>query len=275
MRIVIVGSGTLQPVPGRTSPAHFVEGSGFNLLWDCGAETVGSMARLGLPWTELTHVALTHFHTDHVGGLPALFWALKHGAGGPSDQPLTLLGPPGLAAVIDRLAQALGQFIRAPGRVLSLVELDREDRWSAPGADLELATFPAEHTERSVSYRLETALGPVAYSGDTGPHAGLARAIGRTRVTISECAQPDESDDPNHLRPVDLAHALRGVEPELLVTTHAYPPLIPEDVPDLLRSQGYTGAVTAGRDGLAVRVETGQVLVEHDPPGPHLGEHGC
>lgn len=261
----MLGSGTLEPDSARTSPAHYVEGPGFRALLDCGAETAASLARLDLPWTSLTHLLLTHFHTDHVGGLPPLFWALAHGVGpsGVTDRSerLTVLGPPGVIDLFDRLAAAFGSFMAKPGRALDVVELERSDQWADPEGGFELKVYPAFHTEGSVSYRLTCGGGVMGYTGDTGPCDGVVACLGDTDVGISECARPDSADDPEHLSPSSIAALLAGREPGLLITTHAYAPLDPDRVPDLIRARGYTGRVLAGYDGMDVRISKGQVDV--------------
>lgn len=265
MRIVLLGTGTLEPHSTRGSPAHFVQGPGFAALLDCGAETAASLARWDLPWRRLTHILITHFHADHVGGLPPLFWALKNGGAAagldPSPEALTILGPPGTRAFFERLAGAFGPFMEVPGRTLRIVELARRGEWTEPLQAFRVETMPAEHTERSVSYRLSCDSGVVGYTGDTGPCEAVAACLGHADVGISECAWSDPPRDHGHLTPMSLAGLLSPDPPKLLLTTHAYHPLDPERVPDLIRAQGYTGLVMAGRDGLDVRIEGGQVGV--------------
>ena len=272
MKVVILGSGTLTPDPGRASPAHFVEDGSVRVLLDCGAETAASLARVGLPWTGLTHLFLSHFHTDHIGGLPALFWALTHGAGGGDHpRPLVLLGPPGVRTLMERLGGALGSFMRAPGRPLEVLELPRDGRWSDPAGGLELTLRPTPHAPESTGVRVETTGGSVGYTGDTGPDRVVTELLGSADVGIAECARPDDASDPHHLRPRDLADLLGDSPPGVLITVHAYPPLDPGAVPDLIRARGYTGRVRAGTDGMVVRVDGGRISVQ-DPDDPEPRE---
>ena len=71
-----------------------------------------------------------------------------------------------------------------------------------------------------------------------------------------------------HLTPSGLAALAEAACPDLLITVHAYPPLDPEQVPDLLAREGYTGKVIPGRDGLSVRWEGGRVVLEEPPREP-------
>ncbi|MDV7402451.1 MBL fold metallo-hydrolase, partial [Arthrospira platensis SPKY1] len=85
------------------------------LLLDCGPGLTHRLAEQRLPWTAITHVALTHFHLDHVGELPALCYAFKYGQQPSRTAPLTIVGPPGTRDLVDRLAVAFGTWLHAPG----------------------------------------------------------------------------------------------------------------------------------------------------------------
>src|SRR3989449_4642665 len=46
-----------------------------------------------LPWHDVTHVIVSHFHPDHWGELPMLVYALKYTTVPPRTDPLVVLGP--------------------------------------------------------------------------------------------------------------------------------------------------------------------------------------
>ncbi|MEX2472299.1 MAG: MBL fold metallo-hydrolase, partial [Gemmatimonadota bacterium] len=126
MRVTVLGSGTLLPDAERHSAAHHVSFGDASVLLDCGSGTVHGLARHGIDWEALTHVAVTHYHPDHVGDLSALMFALRAGAstreraaGGAEAsraQPLTLLGPPGFRAYLEGAASSLGSHVLDPKR---------------------------------------------------------------------------------------------------------------------------------------------------------------
>src|SRR5688500_17296088 len=104
MRVTILGSGTMLPDDLHHSPSHWVEFGDVRLLLDCGSGALHGMARGRLGWRGLSHLLVTHFHTDHVGDLAALLFALRHGVRPARQEPLVLLGPRGLAAHLAALA---------------------------------------------------------------------------------------------------------------------------------------------------------------------------
>src|SRR6478672_6871574 len=101
MRLVVLGSGTLLPDDHHRSPSHWIEEGEVRLLLDCGSGSLHGMGRLRLWWRAISHIAITHFHTDHVSDLPAILFALRHGVRPPREEPLVLIGPHGLEAHLD------------------------------------------------------------------------------------------------------------------------------------------------------------------------------
>lgn len=261
-RFTVLGSGTLLPDDGRRSPAHLLEGPGLRALLDCGSGTLHGLDRHGADWRGLTHVVFSHYHADHIGDLAPLLFALKHGIRPGRDDPLTILGPPGLRDVLEGLRRAFGEFVEDPGFPLRVRELGREASWDRGDGVVRLRLRPTPHTEGSVAQRWEIGGRVAGYTGDTGPDPGLGDFFAGADLLVAECSVPDDSAMDTHLTPSDVAEIARAAQPGLLVLTHAYPPLVPGALPDLVRRAGYTGRVEAGRDGLAVTL---------DPGGPSLG----
>lgn len=248
MEITVIGSSTAAPDGERVCAAYYVEEGPMRLLFDCGAGAVHHLARFGAPWSRLTHVALTHFHLDHVGDLPMLLFALRYTLAEPRRDPLTIIGPAGTTALLDRLAEAHGPFVREPGFPLTIHELRDGDRLQV--GDALLIAHATPHTEASLAYRLEAAGGVIGYTGDTGPSEALGHFLRGVDLLIAECSVPDDLAMDGHLSPTRVAELALVAEPRTLVTTHVYPALDPERVPELVREAGYAGPVLAARDGL-------------------------
>jgi ribonuclease BN (tRNA processing enzyme) len=265
-RVTVLGSGTLLPSASRRSAAHLVEIGDALVLLDVGFGTVHGFAEHDVPWQRLSHVVLSHFHTDHIGDLAPLLFVLTHGME-PEGRtaPLTLLGPPGLGEVLAGLARAHGAWVSDPPFPLRVHEMELRDGWSDAEERFELTCHPTTHTPEAVAWRVETPHGVVAYSGDTGPDEVLPGFLRGAHVLICECAVPDGSDVPIHLTPSQVADLAGVACPALLVLTHAYPPLVPAELPHLVRRAGYEGAVLAGYDGLRIDLVDGQPSTNADP----------
>lgn len=259
-----LGSGTLLPSATRRSAAHLVEFGDVRMLLDVGFGTMHGFAEHGVDWRGLTHVVVSHFHTDHIGDLAPLLFGLTYGLPeAPRAAPLTLVGPPGFGRVLVGLATAHGEWVTRPPFPLEVVEVGRDDR--VEGAGFLLVCHPVTHTPEAVAWRVETSSGVVAYTGDTGPDPAVGPFLAGADLLVCECAVPDGSDVPIHLTPSQVAELAGAAQPGLLVLTHCYPPLDPDRTPHLVRAAGYEGAVTAARDGATYLVRAG--CVEPPPTG--------
>jgi len=262
--LTILGSGTLLPDANRHSSAHHLRVGSASLLLDCGAGTVHGLSRHRVRWQDLSHVVVSHFHTDHIGDLGALMLAFKRGLTAPRAEPLTLLGPVGLRDLLERLASALGGHVLEPGFEVSVVELAPGDAYDA-GSDVTVRCHPAPHTPESVAYRVEGGWGSVGYTGDTGPSDAVADFLAGSDVLIAECTVPDALAIDTHLSPSSLAALAERGRPGLLLVVHVGLGHTPEEAVRRIQ-QAYEGVVVpVMADGMRVRWTEGGPSVDRGP----------
>jgi len=247
VELVTVGTGTVAPSAHRTAPCHYVARGSLRILLDCGAGSLHRLASLGLPWQEVTHVIVSHFHPDHWGELPMLVYALKYTTVPPRRDPLVVLGPPGVVRLLKTLAPAYGDWLLDPGFPIGF--LDVQDGEPFPlDAEVNLETFPVPHTPESVAVSLSAPEGRLVYTGDTGPSAQLARWAGGCDVLLAECSLPDDQPLDMHLTPTRAGELARDAGARRLVLTHFYPPVETTD-PARRAAAAFGGPVTAAKDG--------------------------
>ena len=264
MRLTTLGTGTIALPAGRACAGHLVEvpAAGVRLLVDCGSGVARRLAELGgragaddatPPWLALTHVALTHFHADHVADLPTLFSAWRNGRRPGRTAPLTVLGPPGLRQFLERLAAAFGEWVVRPDFPLSVVELaDGGEATLADGVALRVRKVP--HTEASVAYSIEHGGRRIVYTGDTGYDPGLAEWAAGCDVMLSECSLPDSAAMDTHLTPRQCGALAAIARPRLLALTHLYPQVEGVDIRAEV-AERFPGAVVVAEDGWATETE--------------------
>lgn len=256
VHVRILGSGVLLPDAAHGSPAHWLEGAGLRILMDCGAGTLHALARERLAWSKISHIVLTHFHTDHTGDLPALLWALRYGVLGGRTDPLELLGPVGLRARLSALAEAHGAWLLNPGFPLGITELAPHDavalvpqNTAEEGGRLE--THPANHTPEALAIRVAMLGVKVGYTGDTGPSDELGVFFRGMDLLIAECAQADPlPSNPVHLSPKTLARLVQAAAPGIVVPVHLYPEVPRDTLAERLRVEGVRAQIAVGEDGL-------------------------
>ena len=247
MDLVTVGTGTVAPSATRTSACHWVSRGNLKILLDCGAGALHRLAQFGLPWHQVTHVILSHFHPDHWGELPMLVFALKHTTVPPRRESLVILGPRGVVRLVKQLAEGYGSWLLDPGFPIGILDLQNGEPFPLD-AEVSLETFPVPHTPESVALSLTAPEGRLVYTGDTGPSSELARWAAGADLLLAECSLPKEMAMDSHLTPEQAGDLARDAKARQLVLTHFYPPV---ETSDPARTAGtrFTGRVTAARDG--------------------------
>jgi len=247
MELVTVGTGTVAPSARRTAPCHWVGQGQLRILLDCGAGALHRLAEFGLPWQQITHVVLTHFHPDHFGELPMLVFALRHAAEPPRKDPLVILGPAGTVRLVKALAQGFGPWLLDPGFPIGVLDV-REGEPFPLNAEVSLETCRVPHTPESVAVSITAPEGRLVYTGDTGPSGELAAWATGCDLLLAECSLPEPLGVDIHLTPEQAGDLAREAAARRLVLTHFYPPV---ETSDPARAAGarFKGPIAAARDG--------------------------
>jgi ribonuclease BN (tRNA processing enzyme) len=249
-RFTTLGTGTVALSGERSCAGYLYEADDVRLLLDCGSGITRRLAELGVAWSSITHVALTHFHIDHHGDLPTLVFAWKYGQLPPRSAPLHLIGPSGTVSLLERLAAAYGDWLRDPGFPIELREI-------APGEAVDLSETvrlsaqKVPHTAESVAYSIECGNRRVVYTGDTGPDDALGDWARACDLLVCECSLPSSMAIKEHLTPEQCGALAARANPRHVVLTHFYPPVERVDIRALV-GEKFSGPVTLARDGWSI-----------------------
>ena len=98
--VCLLGTAGMMPQPHRWLTALMTRYNGSSLLIDCGEGTQSAMKEAGLSSNPIEVICFTHYHADHISGLPGLLLSM-----GNSDrrEPVTMIGPRGLERVVNSL----------------------------------------------------------------------------------------------------------------------------------------------------------------------------
>ena len=98
--VCLLGSGGMMPLPYRWLTSLMVRYNGSSLLIDCGEGTQIAMKEKGWSPKPLDVICFTHYHGDHISGLPGLLLTMGNAD---RKEPLTMIGPKGLERVVNAL----------------------------------------------------------------------------------------------------------------------------------------------------------------------------
>lgn len=149
--VTLLGTSALLPLPDRALTAAVLSCAGRSILFDCGEGTQSAARKAGVSLMKTDVIALTHYHGDHIFGMPGLMQTMNSMG---RTEPLTVTGPAGLHAAMEpilRLAERLSFPVRllpTPGGGISLSQIMPD--WPVRA---KLTAFPTNHRVPSQGYR--------------------------------------------------------------------------------------------------------------------------
>ena len=147
LEVHFLGIGAMMPLPARRLASVLVRRNGKIMLIDCGEGTQVAVRESGWSMAKIDLIAFTHFHADHIAGLPGLL--LTMGTMG-RVAPVRLIGPTGLEAVVQCLR------VIAPELPFDLQFTEIEEEPFAAGfSDCKLTAFALKHILPCYGYAVE------------------------------------------------------------------------------------------------------------------------
>jgi ribonuclease BN (tRNA processing enzyme) len=217
LEVLFIGTGDAFGSGGRRNSAILLRDCGRTLLLDCGPSTLMGLKQLGVDPLEIDAVAISHFHGDHAAGLP--FLLLDHLYERQRESPLRVLGPPGVQARLERIAQSFEYPSNDWPFDVSYSEFDCNAEL-VTGA-FKLKPFPALHQAETCPHmlRVEAADHTIFFSGDTGWHEELPEHVGEVELFICEATLFEESFE-YHLSCTRLQKERRRFKCRRMLLTH-------------------------------------------------------
>lgn len=255
MRLTTLGTGTVALEPARVCAGYFVTAGSVKLLMDCGSGVCHRLAEHGLPWSDITHVAFTHFHTDHISDYATLVQAWRYGQLPPRSAPLVVIGPIGTTDLISRIAVMHGDWVREPGFPVTIVELATGASFDM-GDGVTISATKVPHSAESVALSVTRGGRRLVYTGDMGYDPMFAEWARGADVLLCECSLPEEMAMAEHLTPAQCGALAAAALPRHLVLTHFYPPVERIDIRAVVAAH-YAGPISLAEDGSTFEIEEG------------------
>ncbi len=98
--VCLLGCGGMMPLPWRHLTSMIARVGGSSILIDCGEGTQIALRKKGWSFKPIDVICFTHFHGDHIAGLPGLLLTMGNAE---RSEPLTIIGPKGLTRVVNSL----------------------------------------------------------------------------------------------------------------------------------------------------------------------------
>lgn len=135
------------PLPYRWLTAMMTRFNGSSLLIDCGEGTQIAIKEKGWSFKPIDVICFTHFHGDHISGLPGLLLTMGNAE---RREPLTLIGPRGLERVVNAL-RVIAPELPFPLRFLEIEGAEQTFEMNG----YRLKAFKVNHNVLCYGYTLE------------------------------------------------------------------------------------------------------------------------
>lgn len=145
--VCLLGTGGMMPLPYRALTSLMVRYNGMNVLIDCGEGTQVSIKQQGWSVKPIDVICFTHFHADHISGLPGLLLTLGNAE---RTEPITMIGPKRLEKIVNAL-RMIAPELPFPIR---FIELEKEEE-SYVFNGLRINAFKVNHNIACYGYSLE------------------------------------------------------------------------------------------------------------------------
>ncbi|HEX2992435.1 MAG TPA: MBL fold metallo-hydrolase [Anaerolineales bacterium] len=187
-KVIILGSSNAVPSKDHENTHLVIIGNERTILVDCVSNPVVRLEQAGVDFNDLTDIVITHFHPDHVSGVPLLLmdmWLMGR------TKPLNIYG---LHYTLDRLEGLMGfygwaewpnffsvGFFRLPESELAFV---------MDCSEFKVFSSPVHHMIPTIGLRIECKVPSkiLAYSCDTEPSEQTVHLADGADILIHEAA---------------------------------------------------------------------------------------
>ena len=199
-KVTLLGTGTPIPSIDRFGPSTLIEAGDQKLLIDAGRGATIRLHQLNIPIGRLDALLLTHFHSDHISGVPDVWltgWLESYF--GSRQTPFRVIGPRGTKRLIAKLEEAYADDIRIrmadeklpPDGIATVVEEYERDGVVYEKNGVKVIAFEVDHGDvikPAYGYRIEYAGRVAVISGDTRYNQNVVKYAMGADLLVHEVA---------------------------------------------------------------------------------------
>ncbi|MQR94096.1 MBL fold metallo-hydrolase [Fictibacillus phosphorivorans] len=205
MEIHFLGTGSAYPGMNRDNTSLCFSNHGYHVLVDVSGNPCRKLKQINIALEELDCIIFTHFHIDHIYGLPSLLWGmwLEH-----RKKPLLIFCDKRNEKNLNRWLDTMAVHewgINFPIHIKTFNgDLSQE---LLVGGDMSISCFPALHSVPTIGLEIKLENQLIIYSGDTEVNAQI-QTYQHIDVLIHEATSAIERN-PNHTSLTEISEFYR------------------------------------------------------------------
>ena len=207
--VCLLGCGGSIPKPDRWLSSLLLRHGGNTVLIDCGEGTQLALKEAGFVAGKIGLILLTHFHADHVSGLPGMLLSMANEG---RVDPVTIAGPKGCARIVSSLC------IIAQGLPFQITVHEFENGGGAlpdylfeqgtnSGVPMSVTAFTARHSMPTFGYRIS-----LPRAGKFDPERAKAQGIPVRLWGVLQRGESVECDGVTYTPDMVLGETRRGLD---------------------------------------------------------------
>lgn len=216
--ILVIGSGNAFNLDGRAHACYLLTSTaGDQMLMDFGATSLMRLHVLKIDISQIDALLLTHFHGDHILGLPFLLIHLELIL--KRRKEFCVFGPPGVEAAVKRAVDTA-----YPGFHFTFPISFEEVSSPISFRSFDIQPFPITHRPESTGYRVRGNSGKtMAFSGDSAFDERLFALVDGVDVALVELSMEKQETPPvSHVALDEVAGGRNRLRAHRVVFTHIY-----------------------------------------------------
>lgn len=197
--LCLLGTGGMLPLPKRYITSLLARYNGSSLLIDCGEGTQMAMKEYGFSFNPVDVICITHFHADHVSGLPGFLLTMGNAD---RKEDLLIIGPKGIERVVNSLR------VIAPDIPFKIVfhELENEKE-TIEYKGYHIDAFQVKHKVTCYGYSIR-----IERQGKFDPEAAKAQEIPLKYWKVLQNGETVEEDGAVYTPDMVMGPARKGIK---------------------------------------------------------------
>lgn len=216
--VTVLGSADAGAAGGNFYSCYFIKTEKHGILIDAGPTVMPALIKHGFSSDDVDLLLITHFHGDHIGGIPLLLLeaAIKY----QRKNKLVIYCPVGGKNIIRKLCDLMYAGSDLTEKVpLEFHEFEGEQKLKT--AFGRLLTFKAVHSKRANPHSLRLEIGEkiLAFTGDTGWNENIPLLCENSDVFFCECSSLSKKIK-THLNLHQITDRLTQLKSKKIILTH-------------------------------------------------------
>lgn len=252
MQLTILGSGNFIPQKQRKSPGYLLDVDKKIILLDISDGTTQQIVKANYNILDVSHIFITHTHTDHIAGLPALLWPMPY----LNKKKLTIYGPPKFKIFYKKMAKLFTPNIIKSSFNINIKEL-KNNKFKLNNLTIQTIIMPEKmghiFIPHEIGYKFSYKNKTLCFCGDGGNQNKNAIISLAKNCNLLIIENGSMIPTKNHLHPELVGEIANKSKVKKIVVSHLPPEANTKKIKTII-SKYYKGQIIIAKDLMKIKI---------------------